>query len=55
MGFFKRKSSTSGKIPLIQFEKVKEVFLADIAAEVVMKDIPHYKLGPNRFIHNPHW
>ena len=40
MGFVKRKCSTSGKIPLTQFERVKEVFLADIAAEVVMKDIP---------------
>ena len=40
MGFVKRKCSTSGKIPLAHFERVKEVFLADVTAEVVMKDIP---------------
>ena len=40
MGFVKRKCSTSGKIPLAQFERVKEIFLADLTAELVMKDIP---------------
>ena len=40
MGFVKRKCSTSGKIPMLQLEELKEVFLADLAAEVVMKDIP---------------
>jgi len=39
MGFVKRKYSTSGKIPLAHFERVKEVFLADVTAEVVMRDI----------------
>lgn len=40
MGYVKRKASTSGKIPQSQYEELREVFLADIAAEVVMKDIP---------------
>ena len=38
-GVVKRKCSTSGKIPMLQFEELK-VFLADLAVEVVMKDIP---------------
>lgn len=37
MGYVKRKASTSGKIPQSQYEELREVFLADIAAEVVMK------------------
>lgn len=41
MGYVKRKCSTSGKIPMVQFEELKEVFLADFAAEVVMKEIPN--------------
>ena len=40
MGFVKRKCSTSGKISVDQFDKAKEIFLADVAAEVLMKDIP---------------
>ena len=40
MGYVKRKASTSGKIPQSQYEELREVFLADIAAEVVTKDIP---------------
>jgi len=40
MGYVKRKASASGKIPQSQYEELREVFLADIAAEVVMKDIP---------------
>ena len=40
MGFVKRKCSTSGKISLARFDESKEIFLADVAAEVLMKDIP---------------
>lgn len=40
MGFVKRKYSTSGKILLAWFDESKEIFLADVAAEVLMKDIP---------------
>ena len=36
----KRKCSNAGKVLLPDFEKTKEVFLADIAAEVLMNDIP---------------
>ena len=39
MGYVKRKCSTSGKISS-QFEESKEIFLADLAAEVVMNEIP---------------
>ena len=40
IGFVKRKCSTSGKISVAQFDKLKEVFLADVAAEVLINDIP---------------
>ena len=40
MGYVKRKCSTSGKIPSAQFEESKEIFLADLVAEVVMNEIP---------------
>lgn len=40
MGYVKRKCSTSGKIPPVQFEESREIFLADVAAEVVMNEIP---------------
>ena len=40
MGYIKRKCSTSGKISLVQFEELKEIFLADLTAEVVMNEIP---------------
>ena len=40
MGYVKRKGSNAGKITLAQFQEVKEVFLADIQAEVLMNDIP---------------
>ena len=40
MGYVKRKCSTSGKIPSAQFEESREIFLADVAAEVVMNEIP---------------
>lgn len=39
MGYVKQKCSTSGKIPLAQFEECKEIFLADITAKVVMNEI----------------
>jgi len=37
MGFIKRKCSTSGKISLARFD---EIILADVAAKVLMKNIP---------------
>jgi len=40
MGFVKRKCSTSGKISVAQFDELKEIFLADVAAEALMNDIP---------------
>ena len=40
MGFVKRKCSTSGKITMARFDECKEIFLADVAAEVVIKKIP---------------
>ena len=41
MGFVKRKCSTSGKISVAKFDECKEIFLADVAAEVLFKGIPH--------------
>jgi len=38
MGYVKRKCSTSDKIPLVQFEELKEIFLADLTVEVVMNE-----------------
>ena len=40
MGFVKRKCSTSGKISLARFDELKDLFLADVAAEVLFNDIP---------------
>ena len=40
MGFRKRKGTNAGKISVSHFEEVKEYFLADITAEVLMNDIP---------------
>jgi len=37
MGYVKRKCTTSGKR---LFDEFKEIFLADIAAEVVMNEVP---------------
>ena len=39
MGFVKRKCSNAGKVPVEMFQELKEVFLADIVAEVIMNDI----------------
>ena len=36
----KRKGSTSAKLPVAEYEKRKEKYLADIRAVVVMNDIP---------------
>ena len=41
MGYVKRKCSNAGKISVSHFEEVKEEFLADIKAEVIMNEIPH--------------
>ena len=41
MGYVKRKCSNAGKISVSHFEEVKEEFLVDIKAEVVMNEIPH--------------
>lgn len=40
MGFRKRKGTNAGKVSVSHFEEVKENFLADITAEVIMNDIP---------------
>ena len=40
MGYHKRKGTNAGKISVSHFEEVKEHFLADIRAEVLMNDIP---------------
>ena len=40
MGFDKRKCSNAGKVPVEMFQELKDVFLVDIVAEVVMNDIP---------------
>ena len=40
IGFVKRKCSTSGSITIAQFDECKEIFLADVAAEMVIKKIP---------------
>ena len=40
MNYVKRKCSNAGKVLLPNFEKMQKVFLADIAAEVLMNDIP---------------
>ena len=41
MGFVKRKCSTSvGKISLADYEEVKDVFIADVATELLFRDIP---------------
>ena len=42
MGFVNRKCLNAGKVPveIIMFKELKDVFLADIVAEVIMNDIP---------------
>ena len=40
MGYVKRKCTTSGKLPPRLFDESKEIFLADIAAEVVLNEVP---------------
>ena len=40
MGFVKRKVSNAGKVLVADFDELKQQFLADIAAEVIMNDIP---------------
>ena len=40
MGYVKRKGSNAGKITMSRFEEVKEEFLADVKAEVLMNGIP---------------
>ena len=40
MGFVKRKCSTSGKLSIAQFNESKEIFLADVAAEMLFNNIP---------------
>ena len=40
MGYVKRKCSTAGKTTISEFDEIKEVFLADVAAVAVMRNIP---------------
>ncbi len=41
MNYVKRKSSNAGKVSINNFMAIKEIFLADIVAEVLMNDIPN--------------
>ena len=41
MGYVKRKCLTTRKITILEFDEVKQVFLTDVSAEVVIKDIPY--------------
>ena len=55
MGYVKRKCSNAGKITVAEFDEVKDVFLADDAAKVVMRDIPSdpsAQLGSNWAVNN---
>ena len=40
MGYCKRKGTNVGKVSVSCFEDIKEIFLVDITAEVLMNDIP---------------
>ena len=40
MGFVKRKVSNAGKVLPAEYEELKEQFVADIAAEIILNDIP---------------
>ena len=40
MGFIKRKVSNAGKVLVAEFQELKEHFVADIAPEFIMNDIP---------------
>ena len=40
MGYVKRKGSNAGKVSQPHLEELREIFLADIQAEVLMNDIP---------------
>ncbi len=40
MGYTKRKGTNAGKVTVTRFEEVKEYFMADIKAQIVMNEIP---------------
>jgi len=40
MNYVKRKGSNAGKISLSSFNEYQDIFLADVQAEIVMRDIP---------------
>ena len=40
MGYVKRKCSNADKLLVARLEELKEEFLADVKAEVLMNDIP---------------
>ena len=40
MGYVKRMCSKAGKVPTPLFNEIKDVFLANVTAEVIMNDIP---------------
>ena len=42
----KRKCSNAGKVSSANLENMKEVFLADVTAEVVMNEIPDELIKP---------
>ena len=40
MGYVKRKGCNAGKVSPLHFTEIKDIFLADIQAEILMNDIP---------------
>ena len=42
MGFVKTKISNAGKVLPAEYVELKEQFLANIAAEIILNDIPAY-------------
>ena len=40
MNYVKRKCSNAGKVSSANFENTKQIFLADVTAEVIMNEIP---------------
>lgn len=54
MKYVKRKCSNAGKVSLPNFKMIQEVFLADIAAEVLINGI-NDQLGPDWSTSSTNW
>jgi len=54
MGYVKRKFSTSVKISMACFDESKEIFMADVVAEVLFYSIPQ-SLTINWLVHCSNW